>query len=336
MSFWNDCPGPHWSDWFWSAVSCSGIPLAQPIRRNMIELPIQQKKTVSYYLAKPNDSSAIVEFLSNNFRITEKSVCCLPVERLARGLQLDWIAVIAKEKDVIIGIVISRFLGSLVFQSVIDSEVKHSKFTSADYIDFFCVAPSYRKTGVGSELLKYIDYHSTQKGRPIHFFQKELSPLSTLPPLWYGNYIFREILQHGISNPRVETYSVQKKRSIQNTFTISFINQKSSQDSKYYIYDNGNFKLHLAITNTYHMYQNSWLGEVLFYSVEESDDTIQNKNIAAAIEEVIEAAGYKYILMDESIPHLKQFNWIRDAPYFLYAYNVNPRKFFSVKPELWF
>jgi GNAT superfamily N-acetyltransferase len=336
MSFWKESPGPTWSDWFSSLVACTGTPLAQPIRRYPLALSPPASDTIQYCFAKPNDSPSICEFLSEYFQITQNSICCLPVERLTRGIQSDWIVLVAREGNKIIGTVISRLLGSLVFQIQMDSEQKQSRFSSADYIDFFCVHPDYRKSGVGSELLKQIDFYASERGRPIHFFQKEITPLFVIPPLWHGTYIFRECVLSGSTNRRVNFFHHQVKRNPKTRFELQFANPKSSQDSRYYVNDCGNFKVHLAITNTYHMYQNAWLGEVLFYSVENADDTVQEKNIAAAIEEIIEAAGYRYILMDESIPHLKQFNWIRDASYFIYAYNVNPRKFFSVKPEFWF
>jgi len=335
MSFWKESPGPHWSDWISSIFTCSGISLAQPIRRYPLALATSTESVI-YSLAKPTESMAIVDFLSQHFKITQNAVCCLPVERLARGLQSDWIMVLAKDEGKIVGVVASRFLGSILFESIVESERKQSKYSSADYIDFFCVHPDYRKTGIGSDLLKSIDFYSSERGRPIHLFQKEITPLSSIPPLWYGSYIVRQIILGNSVNPRVSAYQHQLKRKIQPDFTISFANARASQDSRYYVNDCGNFKVHLAITNTYHMVQNAWLGEVLFYSVEDAEEEILEKNIAAAIEEILEIAGYQYILMDESIPHLKQFNWTRDASYFVYIYNSNPRKFFSVKPHLWF
>jgi len=335
MSFWEDCPGPHWSDWFWSVFSCSGTPFAQPIRRYPLDLP-QKTSSFSLTLAKSADSEAIVEFLTENFTITQKAVCALPVDRLTRGIQSDWLVLIAKENGAIIGTVISRPLGSMSFQTIVESQLKRTKFSYTDYIDFFCVAPDYRKSGLGSDLLKYIDYYSSERGRPIHFFQKELTPLYVIPPLWHGTYVYREIQQAGSMNTRVQTFSNQKKREIDGQFKITFSNPKASVDSQYYIYDCGNFKIHAAITNTYHLHQNGTMGELLFYSVEDCSEKLEEKNIAAAIEDILEVSGYKYILMDISVPHLKQMNWKRDASYFMYAYNVNPGKFFSVKPEFWF
>jgi hypothetical protein len=337
MSFWEDCPGPHWSDWFWSVFSCSGLAFAQPIRRYPLDQP-EKTSECSFFMAKPTDSKEIVDFLSKNFTITENAECALPEERLTRGIQSDWIVVIAKDKGVIVGTVISRALGSLSFQTVIQSQPKRSKFSSTDYIDFFCVAPDYRKTGVGSDLLKYIDYYSSERGRPIHFFQKELSPLYVIPPLWNGTYIYRETNQVGAvhQTTRIHISTSQKKRDMFQDLKITFLNPKSSLDSRYFVYDCGNFKVHAAITNTYHLYKNCPLGELLFYSVEETTEKIGEKAIASAIEDIIEFSGYRHILMDESVPHLKQMNWKRDASYFIYAYNVNPGKFFSVKPEFWF
>lgn len=337
MSFWNQCPGPTWSDCFWSLCSCGGLPIAQPIRREALPRPIAKTETADFLLADHSHTDEIVKFLEENFRITETSKCSLPVERLKQGLRSDWIFIFAKDKESkkIIATVASRLLGTLVFHVRDPSGPKTSTFSNADYIDFFCVHPDYRKGGVGSDLLKYIDYYSCQKGRPIHFFQKEISPLFVIPPLWAGTYIARETSYIGHSNQRIQYIPIPKIIPSSDTFSITFRHNQLSQDSRYMRYDCGNFKLYVAITNTYHMYKNSWMGEVLFYHVE-SNEPIEKSSIAAAMEEVIDSSSFKYILMDESIPHLKQMNWKKDAPYYIYAYNANPRNFFSVKPNFWF
>lgn len=332
MSFWATSPGPTWADCFWSYCSCAGYPIAQPIRRHRRIKPTPSE--FSYAVAKTADTSQIASFLQTHFKITQDATCNLPEERIIRGIQTDWIFVIAKDKDRIIGTIASRLLGNLQFQMILDSEQKQSTYPNADFIDFFCVDPEYRKSGIGSELLKHIDYYGNRYGRMIHFFQKEISPLYNMPPLWWGTYIFREVMKNGNFNPKVKISLIHPKYQASKDLEISFSSGIPSVDTKLFVYDCGNFKVSAAITNTYHMYKNSWFGELLFYRVEPVG--VLDKNIAAAIEEIIEVSGYKHILMDESIPHLKQMNWTRDSPYYIYAYNLNPRRFFTVKPEFWF
>jgi GNAT superfamily N-acetyltransferase len=334
MSFWKDSPGPSWTDCFWSICSCAGLPLAQPVRKIARTKPNPSK--YSYELAKLSEATEILEFLHTYFKITEASTCDLPVDRLLKGLQSDWIFVIARDNGKLIGTIASRYLGAMVFQVKVNMEPKKSSFPTTDFIDFFCVHPDYQKMGVGSELLKYIDYHANQKGRMIHFFTKELTPLWNIPPLWSGIYIFREAAQTATFNPRIKGFTWIQKHETSKDFEIRFQTQRPSIDTKYFVNDCGNFKLSAAITNTYHTFKNSLLGELLFYSVDPVDEKIENTSIAAAIEDIIESSGYRFILMDETVPHLKQMNWQRDSAYYIYSYNVNPRKFFTVKPELWF
>ena len=289
--------------------------------------------------AKPVDAEEIAAFLSENFRITEKATCTLPLERLRKGLSTNWIVVYAKKNGSIVGTIASRSLGTTQFHMISEKEQKMSKYPKTGYIDFFCVHPDFRKSGLGTLLLKHIDYYTNEIGRSIHFFQKEITPLLHVPPIWMGTYIVREVNHIG-QNPHVTSGHFTKKlQRLRNDFELVFYTNEQSEDTKLYTYNCGDFKLYLAITNTYHTYNNSWLGEVLFYRVEVDGggrDTIPRKNIAAAIEDVLETSEYRYILMDESIPHLKQMSWKKDAPYYLYAYNVNPRHFFTVKPEFWF
>ena len=336
MSFWKTSPGPHWSDAFWSMFSCSGIPIAQPIRR--YKFPKPESSEYSYFLAKPTDAARIAEFLGKHFQITQKTVCTLPVDRLEQGIRTDWIVVCAVLNREIVGTIVSRFLGATIFQTNFETNKKHSKHSKTSYIDFFCVHPDHQKSGVGSLLLRCIDYYTNELGRSIHFFQKELMPLTHLPPLWHGQYIYREIMTQSTSDHRIKRSSFQKQGAKPSSdLSISFHIPDTSLDTKLYTLDCGNFTVSVAITNTYHTYMNGPVGELLYYRVfSEDNEKIKKKNIAAAIESILSDCSYRFILMDESIPHLKQMNWVRDSSYFIYCYNVNPRRFLSVRPEFWF
>lgn len=333
MSFWKSSPGPTWSDLFWSSFSCSGVPIAQPIRRFRFAKPSSPSFILG--LAHPSEATAISEFLASHFQITESSSCCLPADRIRYGIETDWIVVVAKQSKQIVGCVLCRFLGAVQFHILHQSQRKSSQFPKSGYIDFFCVAPEFRSTGLSSLLLKAVDYYSNEAGRAILFFQKEISPLLQLPPIWSGTYISREVLK------TIPSLSVERTRKLplfQQTakFHISFVQKVQSHDTTYYLYDRGNFEIGVAITNTYHTYRGGSIGEVLFYRVQTEDSDVTSTQLASAIEEIIDSSEYRYILMDDSIPHLKQMPWKKDAPYYIYAYNVNPRKFFSVKPDFWF
>ena len=328
MSFWSQSPGPHWSDSIW--LCSTGAAFPQPIRRQKLEKPSVGK----CFQADETQAETIAEFLHEHFQITEKSKCCLTAERIVEGINNGWTVVLKLDSlNSIIGTIISRPLGTCIFHT---GKGTTARGPPTAFIDFFCVHPDYRKSGVGSELLLWVDYYTNQKGIFIHFFQKELSPLFSLPPLWQGKYIVREVATTS-KNSHIQRVSIKG-------FTHGFLPQfaitcvptlKTNKDSQLFFYDCGNFKLYVATTNTYHQFGGSPIGEVLFYKVE-SNEVILEKNIAASIEEILDSSSYSYILMDKSIPHLKIYPWKDDAPYYYYCYNVNPRHFWKVRPYFWF
>jgi ribosomal protein S18 acetylase RimI-like enzyme len=335
MSFWAESPGPHWSDCFWSTFSCQGVPHAYPIRK--LHLPKPKLQFGEIFVASEDDAIEICIFLQNHFKITKKSQCILSPEKLSQGLQQGWIFLILRNQDgLICGTIASRPLGTCHFQSRQKGEFLRSKCPNVGYIDFFCVHPDFQKSGVGSDLLRWIDYSTSNRNRFIHLFQKELSPLYALPPLWKGMYIVREIAVHG-SNPKITPVSVRTlPAQLQSSFSMTFLPDHKAflPDTQILRYNCKSFIIYVAITDTFHKADTGGtIGEVLFYRIE-GEELPRKTSIAAAIEEILESSGYNFILMDESIPHQSIRGWRQDSPYYMYCYNVNPRTFFSCRPEL--
>jgi ribosomal protein S18 acetylase RimI-like enzyme len=328
MSFWSQSPGPHWSDLLWSCLS-GGAVFPQPIRRYKLDKP----KAPVCYRADETRAEEIAEFLGNHFKITEKSKCCITSERILEGLNTGWIIAVKLDSSKhILGTIISRPLGICTFHN---GGGRVAKVPNTAYIDFFCVHPDYRRSRIGSDLLFWIEYYTNQKGIFIHLFQKELSPLFGLPPLWQGKYIVREVT-NSIRNTNIQKVNTHSfDHGALPNFSISFTSKIKTRDSQLFMYEGGTFKLYVALTDTYHKFGGSSIGEFLFYKVE-SENVLSEKSIAGSIEEILDNSDYKYILMDKSIPHLNAYSWKDDAPYYYYLYNINPRHFWNIRPLLWF
>lgn len=337
MSFWANSPGPHWSDCIWSSLLCLGTPNAFPLRTAKLREPALQPTVGEIYIANEEDAEEICMFLHKYFCITSKCECSLSPEDLRAGLRSGWITIFTRGQDGLLsGTITSRPLGTCMFQFHSKGEFRRSKCPNTDYIDFFCVREDYKHSGIGSELLKWIDYYCVQCNRFVHFFKKEIQPLRSLPPLWQGQYIVRE-LQTGDSNPDVKKIHHRKlPAELQDAFSILFTHEptKSLANTTIYKYDCRNFCLYVAITNAFHKgTTGGTVGEVLFYRLGPTDQPVSKKSIAAGIETILENSGYRYILMDQTIPHQEIRGWRVDAPYYIYCYNLNPRKFFTCRPE---
>ena len=336
MSFWKNSPGPTWSDWFWSNVTCEGIPHVFPIQRTKLPLPVSDN---TIRIVREQEIPELCEFLTEHFQVTQKSVCSLNTQDVQNGIDKGWVVVIAQDDaKKIIGCLMNWPLDICHFRK----KAKYSIHYNAGFMNFFCVHPEYRKSGLGSELLHYMIALLSQKGKFIHFFQKELSPLWMLPYVSHGRYIAREIQPSFPANDMIEEVNVKEyfKDHIEfsKRFTILFQPKKITGVTTLYKYDCGTYVVYLAVAKIFHKHRNGGeIGEVLFFDYKtENPEVVTSKNIAAGIEEILEHTPYTYIIMDESIPYQEIRGWKKDAPYYTYCYNVNPRHFGNVPIKFWF
>ena len=327
MGFWDQSPGPHWSDYFWSPFSCSGIPFAIPIRSKKSAMPFS-KHFGSISLAGPEQTSEVVLFLQTHFKITEKSVCTLSSETLLQGIQnCGWICVIARNGfGAIVGTIISRSVGRLQFTLKHKQSIRTSSASNVGYIDFFCIAPEMRKSGLGSYLLKWLDFFSQQQNRFIQLFSKEVFPLRQLPSLWGGSYIVRSTRKTVKSIQFLESQDFFRDHfTSTSSLPISCIPEYDSPFTKVFYKKVNDVTVFVAITNTFHSStKGETIGEVLF---------VYCKSYVRpeVVEGLLDRSGYDILLMDSSIPHQKE-KWQKDSSYWLYCYNLNPKRFFGQRP----
>ena len=245
------------------------------------------------------------------------------------------------ETGEILGCCASRPLGDCRIFERNGRKMRSSSIRNTGFIDFFCVVPSLQKSGLGSTLLRYIRHFTSVHGRLIHFFQKELTPLRSLPPLWCGQYIVRYVMKPG-QNQSVEEVKVAdnwlQKTVIEEEhqpFTIASFTNQISGDTKLFKYTAEKYDFYLAITDTFSVEKGTErrMGEVLSYW---SVGAPTKEESAFAIESILDCTGYKIILMDSTFLHEKAMGWKKDAAYYYYIYNLNPRRFFTVRPWFWF
>ena len=341
MSFWGESPGPTWSDFFWSMILCKGTTHAFPLVRGQVQCPTGNYAH-TLHQAHERESEKIAAFLREHFKITERSACVITGERIRRGLSAGWIVVFSMgDKGEIMGCCISRPLGECRLFQRNGKKMRSSSSKNTGFIDFFCVIPSLQKSGLGSTMLRYIRYSTSLQGRLIHFFQKEVTPLRALPPLWCGKYIVRYSLKgwenQSVKEVKVEDNWLQKtvhQEQVQSVVIATYMNEQSG-DTKLFRYTTDKYTFFLAITDTFSVEKGTdrRMGEVLSYwSV---GDASLSDNIFA-LETILDCTGYKILLMDSTFPHDKKKGWQADAPYYYYIYNLNPRQFFTVRPWFWF
>jgi N-acetylglutamate synthase-like GNAT family acetyltransferase len=346
MSFWGQSPGPTWTDFFWSMFICTGSVHAFPIDRSKLEVP-----TGAYchtlHQATERDAEKIATFLRKYFKITERTVCTLSAERIRKGITEEWCIIYsAGTRGEILGCIVSRPLGECRFFERHGEKIRSSSVKNTGFIDFFCILPSLHKSGLGSSLLKYVRYRTSQQGRFVHFFQKELTPLRVIPPIWSGRYIARSV--ETATNHLVEQIHADHKEwphydAIKNSnhiFAIGTCPEKFSQDTQLFKYTGNFFSFYVAITDAFSVEKatDHRMGEVLscWFITGEGHNNPSLEEQEYAMEIILDSSGYKILLMDSTFPHDKKKAWKIDAPYYYYIYNLNPRQFFTVRPWFWF
>lgn len=330
MSFWAESPGPHWSDWVESMISCSSTPFLLPLRRQPLSYEYSHVRR-----AGKQDCVALATFLQQNFTVAEKSRCAITEEELKALMGGGTIFGIFMQGSVIIGSIASRPLGECMFQKKHGTKLRRSRTGNSGFIDFFCVRRDIRGSKYGSVLLRWIDAITSHEGRSIHFFQKELTPLLRLPPLWAGRYLVRErtsIESPYVSriDPDVARWPVYAGMALHSDLQIGFRPRAASASQTHlYRYKKDTVEVYLTLTDTFHEGTSGEgrLGEVLSVWPPTAP--------AAAVEEILDSSRYSILLLDSTLPH-ERARWTQDSAYYIYAYNVNPRTFFTVRPWFWF
>ena len=209
--------------------------------------------------------------------------------------------------------------GCRLFTSAWKSWICHKVIREeAGLVDFFCVATSERKKGVGSRLLTALFYETSKMGRLVHLFQKEGYPLVGLPHLWTSTYCWRSV-EH-LANRRVHKVDSGHLPISSPCWNTTF----SVKHTDIYECD-GTI---VGITDTFHtsVPSGNAIGEVAW---------ISGKRSVIALETIIDACKYDVVLMDSAIAH-SEWKWKTDARFTYYIFNAQPMRFLDVQPSLTF
>jgi len=285
--------------------------------------------------AGKQDCAALATFLKENFTVAEKSRCVITEAELKIMMAGGTIFGIFMQGSVIIGSIASRPLGDCMFQKRHGTKLRRSRTGNSGFIDFYCVRRDIRGSKYGSVLLRWIDSVTSHEGRAIHFFQKEISPLLRLPPLWAGRYLVREQTYKespyvSLIDPDIAQWPIYAGMAgAGSDLQIGFRPRSLSGTTHLYKYRRYTVEVYLVITDTFHEGTSGEgrLGEVLSVWPPTAP--------ASAVEEILDSIRYSIILMDSTLPHERP-RWKQDSAYYIYAYNVNPRAFFTVRPWFWF
>lgn len=322
MSFWNQSPGPSWSQYMKSLWNGEQSPY---VFRDSFSKP-----SFSYSLIQASDCSSIVWFLRDHYTIYPRSKVALTEQILQKGIEQEgWIGLCIRYRTTIAGCLFLRPLGFLM------AETKAIENQKAVLVDFFCVNKPLRKTGIGSKLLHACTYEGSQRGYTVYFFVKEGLPHTVCPPLRLSTYIWRTRIVPMPVNLKEYVTIVQPLSHPTELWSIP----EYPSAARIYQVASPTFTppIYVCLTNMYHVSvpDGKTMGEILWIWYDKQKGSHDEQRIQRVVETVVDMAPYDLVFCDKSIPHDANL-WTTDATYSWYAFNFHPSRFFQTNLALTF
>ena len=321
MSFWKQSPGPHWSH---TLPTLFGNPAKPFIFQESFEKP-----SFSYVVLSKEHAWEITNLLTNHYSMYPRSKVNLTKEQIIDFLEKEGCVAIGIFFNLtLVGVLISRPLGFLMMGT---KSIDNQKI---GLIDFYCVHEKFRKKGIGSKLLNAMAYECSQRGYVAHLFLKEGLPLTTLPPLYSSNYVWRNR-----KVPPPVNLSNFIRQSTELPRDCPFWNAPSA------VFHTKVFEcfafvppVFVGVTDLFHTSKldGKTMGEVAWIWYDSKKGEHKEEKLVRILETVVDSfSGFDMLFMDTALPH-DSSQWITDALFSYYVWNFYPGTFFKTKPSLTF
>lgn len=333
MSFWDNSPGPTWTDFLKSISPFSKSVIPHILNHSLDSLPrILSCPTAltSIYLTAEH-SEKVAALLKEEYQTFPKTRICITPARIRNGFMFDgWIGCgVLTEAAELVGCCISRSLGTL--------RISDHYIPETGLVDFFCVSKNYRKQGIASFLLQELVYETSKRHRFVHIFMKEGLPLSPLPPIWQSNYIVRKrSIPPSTKQYLTQIDDMRLISQFQISNGIGNTLPRHTGDSQLFLYSFKGSNVYMCLTDTFHrsIPEGEKLGEILWVHAKQIDTP--TAILKEAVETLVDNGNYDLILMDSAWPHDIRNGWKKDTMYGWYLFNCHPGSFFGLKPHFTF
>jgi GNAT superfamily N-acetyltransferase len=174
-SFWKNNPSvPSWSkfteSWFYSYPP------------KLLDLNTQLKNISSPYIlrkATEDDIQQLPEFWSRWYSLPPTR-CVVPLAHIQKMAAKKWDILVCVNKGEVIGTLVRRWIYGLHMREV--------TWQAADFVDYYCIHPAYRKKGLGRGLFNLL-HNMTPKPMPHLVFWEGFQ--AAIPPICAGLYLSR-------------------------------------------------------------------------------------------------------------------------------------------------
>jgi GNAT superfamily N-acetyltransferase len=244
----------------------------------------------------------------------------------------SWIVIEARDTDkTLIGIVLSKSIQILVSSSFLANPMQNTGL-----VDLFCIAPNWRRKGIGTAMLFTLHTVTAQQGRLAHIFSSETATLfHKIPTFIRDTYYFREKvpqqpqvyesdnLDIGFETNIIITNPLLKQ-ILKHTPTTSLIGYTPGERTNitHYIFDNGDYDepSHILIKPTYEVYHGKHVGEVIAFWGE-SDASHEYDTYLNSID------AFDLFLVPSAFPRTQGIPWKKGSAFGYYAFQFHPGVF---------
>lgn len=334
MSFWQATNNPSYWDSIQSIWKSPRPPYSLPSKPHLVPripgITIQQGVL--------HHAQEYVDFLQRYYESRPSISIQIPFQTMKNALSNNsWIVIEARDTDkTLIGIVLSKSIQILVSSSFLANPMQNTGL-----VDLFCIAPKWRRNGIGTAMLFTLHTVTAQQGRLAHIFSSETATLfHKIPTFIRDTYYFREKVQQQHQQQQAQVYESDTldinfetniiitnpllKQILKHTPNMSLIGYNPGERTNitHYTFDDGEYDTpsHILIKPTYEVYHGKHVGEVIaFWS--ESNSSDQFDTLLDAID------AFDLFLVPSAFPRTQGIPWKKGSAFGYYAFQFHPGVF---------
>lgn len=319
--FWSDAPACGWATYLWRTVAGRvSAPTVLPPSQALSPYADAVHPRLQLDGIMSEDAEEYSRFIEEHFYSVD-SVGTLPIkmrlpktlleQRLGDG---SWIGVSARTHNRrLVGCVFSKYAGF------------YERY-EAGIVDYLCVAPTHRKTGVADALLRslYVECMRRTQQRAVQFFRKE-GAFKPLPPIWHDLYYGRPILR-GLNSYSVEHGVFDRK------LWTDYVNHKPAEDILLHDHRNIPSEIRYAFYGAvYVLYKPTYeygpgeeAGRAILVDWWSLDSHIPLKELEESVLIIMDSLPYNYVYAPSVFPTVKTGYWRVEGTIGMYVFHLDP------------